>query len=282
MELEEAEYERLLKLATPKVKSYQEYIQRTNDFIHYFSSFSKILKNNPDLKIKKLSMRQSKIFNKKYLVASFDEAYFQSICPNLDAAATPSLDFLSVSSPPLVIIPDSKKSNRTPHFLSVLEHEFVHINQAIVGRYPETNFGTENIKKLVDLTFAEYQAYFIENFNYPDSIREPLEQYSLQEWSLLRGFTQALERLTLAIHDGTLSPKNVETTLKEFPLSLPFYFEEANLDKKEAVKYLRHLPKYFQTALDLVASNKDINKSQEVLEKWILLQKNYYPKNFEG
>lgn len=43
---------------------------------------------------------------------------------------------LGQNSPPLVLIPTAHTFPKTANFRSILEHEFVHVNQVIIGKFP--------------------------------------------------------------------------------------------------------------------------------------------------
>ena len=44
---------------------------------------------------------------------------------------------MKIDVPPLVLVPGRQRRARSSTFISILEHEVVHVNQAIIGCFPE-------------------------------------------------------------------------------------------------------------------------------------------------
>ena len=132
-------------------------------------------------------MVKSNIFQKKYLLVYIKKQWFQELDPRCDAIASPSLIFINYPSPPLVIIPGRQLPARDKVFLSILEHEIVHVNQAILGKFPaepgKGHFGNL-IADLIDFTRAEYEANIIQHVKLPDGVLWPKEEVSLEEWCI--------------------------------------------------------------------------------------------------
>lgn len=273
----QAELKRLLKMVTPSSKAHKKYLNEAAIFINdHDSLFSQVKGFAKEQSIKRLKMLPSQIFNREFLVAYVDNDWFHAVAPNCDAVATDSLYSLNLYSPPLVIIPESKARKRNKNFLSIIEHEFIHVNQGIRGNFPAPNdFSKNPLSALMNYTLAEYQANFIQYCCFPESYLEVEKLgYSLtmQDWSVLRGYTQALEKLVLSIYLGQLPSPVVEKMLIELPMKLPSAFKQIGLKESYGQDYAIKLPPYLVLAIKGLLQNFPQKKEHEgfvSLTHWI-------------
>jgi hypothetical protein len=222
---EQSKFGELLEKLTPSASAYHEYRLRVNYYLTVVGPLLHRLGQHP---LKGLKLRRSQLFNElEYLVAYVDDDWLHQIAPNCDAIASAMAgqqgdDGLLNELPPFVFLPESKRRARNKKFLSILEHEIVHINQAILGALPgpmEKRKADDLLDQFAGEMAAEYDAYFLQAAKWPtpDHIHCDL---SRDHWCLLRGYTQALEHalFTLAIMD--FPPDEVEQFLEGLSSSL--------------------------------------------------------------
>jgi hypothetical protein len=270
------ELTRLLKIVTPSIKVHQNYLDEVELFINSHNDFSNLTKGHGQKPhIKKLKLVHSEVFNREYLVAFADDDWFNTVAYPFNAATTPSLLSYNLPSPPLVIVSEINSRAKNKNFLSILEHEFVHVNQAIQNNFPDTsNFSHEPFRLLINYTFAEYQAYFIQYYHFPEVYKEALEtcDYSLENFSIVRGYVQALEALVLNICLGQLSSHAVDDLLKTWRKQLPSEFKQMGLPEIRGGHYAVILPTFLNqaiTQLSIRFPSKPINDGFLALTRWI-------------
>jgi hypothetical protein len=279
----QAEMKRILKMVTPTSKVHQDYLNDTETFLNGHNSFTSLVKGNPkakELPIKKFKIVESQIFKRKYLVAYANDNWFSTTAPKCDAVATPSIQSFGFNSPPLVIIPESKSRQKNNYFLSILEHEFVHVNQAILDIFPSaSNFSKKPIPTLLNFTLSEYQAYFLQYYYFPASF-EQAEKLGLtmpmENLSIFRGYTQSLETLVHAIYQGELSPLEVDKMLKAFSRQLPAGFKKIGLHRSYGMQYVMNLPEYLAIAVGQLSyfPAQPKNEGFSALNRWISVNLN--------
>jgi hypothetical protein len=101
----------------------------------------------------------------------------------------------------------------------VLEHEFVHINRALLGTLVRRSRGSP-AQRLATAFFvrlhSEYQAHFLQLVRSPRLF--PLTpRLSLAHWCLLRGHGDALETILLAAWRGEFRSRDVTAFLDDLP-----------------------------------------------------------------
>jgi hypothetical protein len=118
----------------PSKKHYDEYVADTRHFKREFNDLNRFV---PELnrQIQRIELLPSKVFGRKYLVGFHKKEYMTQIAPHCNAIASTSISFIDQASPPLVLIP-GRTVPESRQFSFILEHEFVHVNQAILGRFP--------------------------------------------------------------------------------------------------------------------------------------------------
>lgn len=192
---------------------------------------------------------KSELFGKEYLCCYARKSWFDRKAPDFDALATTSIVFLGIiDSPPAVIIPEGK-SFKSQKMRSILEHEFVHVNQAILGCIP-SNFehGDGDLcQEILDYTLGEYEANFLQLARWP--VLLPKFQISLEEWCVLRGYTQALECFILSGLRGSFPERKLFATIDKVERASEKTFMELGASAHIARKFAQSTRRFAQQAL---------------------------------
>lgn len=85
---------------------------------------------------KTAEVRTSKLFKQSYLVIAVDDAWLGVVAPGTNAIAASTQPR---TLPPVVLVPFRKWRQRESFHISILEHEFVHVNQILLGRFFPTS-----------------------------------------------------------------------------------------------------------------------------------------------
>lgn len=186
---------RIIRRLLSPDRLYEKYLSQAESFIDHFDRARDAIPLEKRT-IYRLDFLVSKYFKRRYLVAFVDRKWLVQIAPECDAIASTSLIHLGFASPPLVLVP-GRSVPRRRGFSSIMEHEFVHVNQGIVDEFP----GLDSCKmddgplfrELMKHTQAEYEAHFVQLVH--DPTLTPPREYgiSLEEWCHLRAFTNGLE-----------------------------------------------------------------------------------------
>ena len=133
-------------------------------------------------------------------------------------------------------MPEARARSRSESFRSVLEHEFVHINQALLGVFPNESSGGRAKNLVADFlayTRAEYEANVLQLTQWP--CLYPCEfSLSLDHWCVLRGYSQALEKTLVSAAKRNLPSDEVSRFLDTLPKALPSGFERIGVHKQLA------------------------------------------------
>jgi len=270
----EEELEKILQSVTPSNEIHQDYLDEVNGFVKEYNYFVSIAKaEGHKLPVKKFKLVDSHIFKRKYLVGYADNEWFRSFAPTFDAVASPSFSSFNLQSPPLVVVPESNSRSKNSKFLSILEHEFVHVNQAILNNFPETNsFSKKPINIMMSYALAEYQAYFIQYSHFPESHLEFKKyKFTIEYMAVLMGYTQSLERLVQAIYQGQLSATQVNKLLKDLPKNFPSEFEKIGINKSYGHEYAKNFAPYLSIAIQKILNfpAQPKNDGFTALTKWV-------------
>jgi hypothetical protein len=137
LKMDEVRYQRILRGATPSKSAHAKYLRSVTRFgaacMELADSGADIWEQIP---VQEFNVVRSELFGSDYLVGYVDAGWFASVAPSCDAIAAPEIRLGPLTSPPLVLVPAVKRRTKTAAFHSVLEHEFVHVNQAILGLFP--------------------------------------------------------------------------------------------------------------------------------------------------
>jgi hypothetical protein len=166
--------------------------------------------------------------------------------------------------PPLVIVPHQPRRPRGETFRAIVEHEFVHVNQALLGRLLPSRHGTAR-QRLGHLFFTrfrnEYEAHLLQVMRWPQSFPHGLG-LSLEHWCVLRGYTDALESIFVAAWGGEARSRDVLTFLDRLPGRLRRWLRELRVDEDLAPWFRQHLVVHVAVALlSLARTHSGFGKS---------------------
>ena len=235
---ERRRFRRLLAKLTPGSSTYREYHERAE---RYLAAHDLLLPavsyRGQNGAVSRLQMRKSELFGPEYLVAYVDSEWLRRVAPESDAIASPTLGPDSnLAPPPLVLVPEARARSRSESFRSVLEHEFVHINQVLLGVFPSESAGGRAKNLVADFlayTRAEYEANILQLTRWPRLY--PCElSLSLDHWCVLRGYSQALEQSLMSAAERNLPSGEVSRFLDLLPKALPAGFDRIGVGKKLA------------------------------------------------
>jgi len=207
-------------------------------------------------------MRESVIFQRAYLVAYADPVRLQAEFSSTDALTVANLRLAALSPPPFVLLSETKKKSKGPFFRSVLEHEFVHVNQAIRGAFPPSPKGKAKdlVENILQVTRAEYEANLIQLARWPHLYLRQVPRYlregrglSLDRWCVLRGYTQGLERIIAAAVSGRIQEGEFMEFIDRLPAALPPGFRRIGFDQALGKEYAANLQGYLLTACQNLA-----------------------------
>jgi hypothetical protein len=205
-----------------------------------------------DTPVRSLKLRTSAIFRREYLVAFVDEAWMRRVAPNCDAMAG---SFDDVGVPPLVMVPEPRRRDRSAMAISVLEHEFVHINQGIFGRLPGP--AGQAASAVLDTFYlrmaAEYEANFLQVVRWPSMVDRKWKS-SIWHWALLRGWSQALEE-TLAelATDDTLPSAALKKFLDLLSSTTTVRFRKVGVAAERAAPWFQvQVAEHVRIAIEIV------------------------------
>ena len=153
-----------------------------------------------------LGFRNSRIFNREFLVAWVDDNALSRFKPSTEAIMMPVEPVLEGLAPfPVVIAPISHRRSQSHKFISVLDHEMVHVCQALRGTWP-SGWPEERdalLDEFILYTQIEYEANLLQLARWPNA-HTPNAELTIEQWSLLRGYTQALEDVLRSAARGDL------------------------------------------------------------------------------
>jgi hypothetical protein len=204
---------RLIASRTPGRRRYQEYREDAEIYVEAHRTQPLALSGEGVVATNmQLSLRRSVLFERDYLIAWVDPGWLQQVAPGCDAIASVLQPILAFTPPPLVIVPSNLRRSRSEKFVSILEHEIVHINQALCSVFradaPASSVD-DFLGNFYQHMIVEFEANFVQGATWPASVVEHLRRFAmtLEHWSILRGHTQALERvLRHFATKGTLEP----------------------------------------------------------------------------
>jgi hypothetical protein len=169
-------------------------------------------------------------------------------------------------------VPAKKNLKKNSSLHSIVEHEFVHINQALKGHFP-SNFENSKVdltEQFVDYVYAEYEANFLQLERWPQLGPSKTHQLELNEWCFLRGYTQALERLLLAGILGKVSDKKLFLALSKIPKSLEKFLLKFDLQTENTDRFIERLKVFSFQALQMTVRADDLTTSQHLIYEKIL------------
>lgn len=195
----------------------------------------------------------SVLFGGDYLVVYVDTAWFRGFAPSCDAVASVMVDSPE-RPPPLVLVPEDRCGSRSERFRAILEHEFVHINQALLGTFREPP-PIRSAHDLLDRHFArtrnEYEANFLQLVRWPSryQLRSGL---SLDHWCALRGHSQSLEESISSASRRNLPARVVGAYLDALPQRLSDELRRMDLSPTIVAWFIEQLSHHVKVAVSIV------------------------------
>jgi len=200
-----------------------------------------------------LELWRSVLFGRRYLVAYVDPSWYDAAAPGSEAMTSTLSD--AEALPPLVIVPHQRRRPRSQRFAAIIEHEVVHINQAILGTFLPSPRGSAR-QRLAHAFFtrfrSEYEAHRLQASRWPRFFPHRLG-LSLEHWCALRGYTDALEAIFVAAFRGDVRPRDVETFLDRLPGRLGRWLKDLGVTERLAPWFSRHLVLHVAVALQSLA-----------------------------
>jgi hypothetical protein len=182
-------------------------------------------------------------------VAYVEASWYQAVAPASDAI-TSTLSGID-APPPLVIVPHRRRRPHSERFRSIIEHEFVHINQAILGTLRPSPHGPA-ARRVAGVFFSrfrsEFEAHLLQVIRWP-RLFPPQFRLSLEHWCVLRGYTDAVEAIFLAGWRGEFRSRDLVAFLNHLPGRLPRWLKELGVDETLASWFRRHLVLHVAAAL---------------------------------
>jgi hypothetical protein len=206
--------------------------------------------------VSKFTTRRSALFRREYLVAFAEPAWMQEAAPGDIAFATPLLMLGPVDSPPIVLMPEAEEACWDEAFLSIFEHEIVHVHQFLMAQGGEPGEPTAAwwLKDILKVTRAEYEANMIQLVHWP-ALYEPIRAAGglpLGAYCALRGYTLGLEKVIQAMAAGSLPEAELVEFLERLPAALPCGFRGIGLDERLGMQFARALPGHVSAALQIL------------------------------
>jgi hypothetical protein len=171
------------------------------------------------------SMRKSFLFGSRYLCLYLSDERFVIAGHKYDAFCRASWGMFHS---PVICLPKSKVRDQSRRFRSIVEHEIVHANQALLGRLPASAMERDDVwtalltgrkasradnataaEAAVDVkahTTAEFEAYFLQRGRWPDGWEDNgvrhITEFTLHKLCFAQGWTDALHRLLMGAYCG--------------------------------------------------------------------------------
>lgn len=259
----------MAKKLLPSLKVHNQYIQQSKK---YCQTFWNSYINTDGIPIKKIELITSDLFRRDYLVGFVNSSWLYEMAPGCNAVATPSLEIGKLKSPPIVLVAANTSLKKNSNLHSIIEHEFVHVNQALNNHFP-SNFENTKIdltEQFIHYVYSEYEANFLQLEFWP-KLRPP-KKYGLElnEWCFLRGYTQALEKLLLAAILEKFSDKKLFLALNKIPKSLETFLLKLDIETEINFQFIEKLKVFSFQALQVIVQPDDLTASQYLVYKKIL------------
>lgn len=259
---------KLLAEIVPSGAIYGAYQRQAEKLVSLRNTFS--LSPLPEGSIAGFEMRHSILFQRAYLVAYADPTRLAAEFPRTDAVTVANLRLDSGSPPPFVLLSETTKKSKSRFFESVLEHEFVHVNQAIRGAFPASPKGAakELAENILQVTRAEYEANLIQLTRWPQFYFQQVPRYlreghglSLDRWCVLRGYTQGLEQIVGAAGSGRIEEVEFMEFIDGLPAALPSGFRRIGFDQALGKEYAANLQSHVLAACQNLARDASDGES---------------------
>jgi len=202
--------QRLLRALRPSAPLYADYRHRADIYVaaHQERRAALRLGRGGETSVL-LQFRRSLLFGKSYLIAwAEDHAAYDAAMPGFDAITSEVSVARNLAPLPIVVASILHRRNRSRGFPSAMEHEFVHLNQAILGT-SIPSLEAEVLPDLLDAFFTvvrlEYEAYLIEMVRWRPRLESQLDRLAVDQLALLRAHTSAIEQILSRAASGSVT-----------------------------------------------------------------------------
>lgn len=195
---------------TPSKEVHAAYVEDAKSFLGVVDLLPFVGHLGKTLRLETIRWRKSQLFSREYLIAHVDDEALGEVAPGCDAIAT------MTSNIPLVLVPLRRRGARSEAFTSILEHEFVHVNQMLLGAATTRTCSRSvagAIKGFFNNVHLEYQANLLQLTKWPRLFPSEYE-LTLEQWCALRGWTDTLE---FAVCGVFCTPSLMESFLTRLP-----------------------------------------------------------------
>jgi hypothetical protein len=236
---------------TPSREAYEGYAEKVRVHLGYCSLAPPRLRSRDGrvCAVTKTCLYHSELFQQPYLVQYVEDLWFDQTAPGSDAIASVNVSD-SHEVPPLVLVPDRRKRSRSKAFVSILEHEVVHVNQAIRGCFPQRKEHRSlkpALTAFYSIVRSEFDANTLQLTRWPKLF--PHARASLEHWCALRGWSFAVEEV---VAGGLCPPSLVPALLDALVPSLGLEFARAGISSGLAPWFAEELPFHVKVAATLV------------------------------
>lgn len=235
---------RLSRTLRPPKIVHDAYVDAARMFLGVVDLLPFVRYQDQMLQLEGLKWHESALFGREYLVAYVDDEQLAGIAPDCDAISTVT------TSIPLVFAPVGRRRSRSEAFLSILEHELVHVNQALLGLAPTKErcpTVERSLAGFFDNVRVEYQANLLQLTTwprlFPDKYGLPLEH-----WSALRGWSDALESAVCGVF---CPPELIGAFLNRLPVVARARFAAFGVSGPVATWFSTDHTRLVKTALEL-------------------------------
>lgn len=270
--------QRLLSARTPTPPVYAAYLSRAERVITQHSFAPIMLRTEGWATEPTFTLERSVLFKRDYLVAWVERRWLAHAAPATDALADNLGERLHRVLPPYVIAPMDRRRSRQVEFRSILEHEFVHLSQALCGDTLRgaTLASVESLlRRYFSATCLEYEANLIQCVRWPSNVAATLHHYalSLEQWCLLRGHSQAIEGLLVLLARGLIprSDRTFPAFLDEVPTRAESRLRGLGLDDSTLVWFTNRWAEDVMRAtgmLDSVGMNVSSSRPYQCVARW--------------
>jgi len=247
----------LRRRLTPGAAKHRAYLRQVEAYIAESRvTLPRLVHDGQIGRVTALELWRSVLFGRRYLVAYVEASWYHAVAPASDAM-TSTLSGVN-ALPPLVIVPHRRRRPRSERFSAIIEHEFVHINQAILGTFLPSPRGSAR-QRLDNVFFTrmrtEYEAHVLQVMRWPQFFPHGFG-LSREHWCVLRGYTDALEAIFVAAWRGEFRPRDLATFLDHLPGRLRPWLRRLGAEETLAPWFRRHLVLHVAVALLNVARTR--------------------------
>ncbi len=200
-------------------------------------------------------LRASSLFGRTCLVCDVPRSWMAQAMPGCEGAAIQANRF---DWPPLVLLPVPRPDRTRVEMQSIIEHEFVHIHQMLLGRFqgprPTSNTFEAMRREFFRSIRNEYEANLLQLTRWPHLWRRI--QWPLDAWWVLRGYTSALEGLIEACLEEQSSMRVFRALFDGLPTRVAKGLAANRIPTAYALWVKQLWPRHFRTAIEVVIAHR--------------------------